>query len=309
MSQSLARLYEALGLTPDLVGAEDLDEATALLQARMRILAEEVLEAEAAGLTLAVAVGDEAAYPALYRLHVGARDLLTMSLPAPVARWVREALESPESEVAEELQRGLASLAAAPDAPPATRALARLLLFEAVRVSLLVAEHLSGSSIAAVGAGSADIDEIAEQEVGAWIASLAELVGDDPEVRPLEVLVSAALLRLNHRVDELKVELAQTSDSLVERLRLRAAFDLKLRDMEASDAILARNAFAAAIDEDRREIEALQSEHAFALRDRRRDALDQQVSRLRRRMARGEWPRRRGAAFVDLVAGDPERDE
>jgi hypothetical protein len=306
MSQNLARLYAALGLTPELVGEEDLEHATAMLQARMRVLAEEVLEAEAAGRTLASAVTDEEAFPALHQLHVAARDLLTMSLPAPLARWVREALESPESPVSEELQRGLAALAAAPEAPPASRALARLLLFEAVRVSLLVAEHLSGTSIEAVGAGQRDVDEIAEQEVGAWIASLSELAGEDPEVRPLEILVSAALLRLNHRVDELRVELTRVGEELVDALRLRASFDVKLRDMEAADAILARNAFAVAIDEERREIEDLQKEHAFVLGDRRRAALDQQVSRLRRRMARGEWPRRRSPAFVDLVADAPD---
>ncbi len=308
MSESLARLYEVLGLTPALLDEEELDHAVAMLQARLRILAEETLEAEAAGRTLASAVADEETFPALHRLHVGARDLLTISLPATLANWVREALATPDSEVSEALQRGLASLAASPDAPPSSRALARLLLFEAVRISLLVAEHLSGSSIEAVGAGPSDVDEIAEQEVGAWIASLAELTGDDPEVRPLELLVASALLRLNHRVDELRGEITRVGEEMIESLRMRAAFEVKLRDMEAADAVLARNAFAVAFGEPRLEVEELQQEHPI-LRDRRRDALDQQVSRLRRRMARGEWPTRRSPAFMDLVIEPGQRDD
>lgn len=294
---TLRRLYESLDLAPILSTAE-LERGLEQLQARLARLAVEVVDAAAQGRRLAAAVDDELGFPSLHRLHLGLRDLLTMSLPAPLIGWVKQALAAPESPLHDGFQRGLAQLAAEPSAPPASRALARLFLFEAVRVHLLVAEHLSGSSIAAVGGLPRDVDAIAEAEVDRWIASAAHL---DTEVRPLNVLVAASLLSLEQHVDDLKNVLARIEDDLATAFRLRADLELKLRDMDAADAVLIRNAFAPALDEQRVEVERLQAEHPLLLGDRRRDALDQQVSRLRRRMTAGDWPTRRSPALIDLI--------
>jgi hypothetical protein len=296
---TLSRVYESLGLVP----TEDLIRGLAQLEARMARLAVEAVDAEAQGRSLADAVDDEHNFPTLHRLHIGVRDLLTMSLPPPLLGWVKQVLAAPESPVTDGLQRGLAALAADAGAPPTARALARLLLFEAVRVNLVVAEHLSGSSIAAVGALPGDIDAIAEAQVNRWIADDA---GDGDKVRPLNVLVAAGLVALERHIDDLKDVLARLSGDLNDAFRLRAALELKLREMDAADAVLIRNAFAPALDEQRLEVERLAAEHPLLLGARRRDALDQQVSRLRRRMVEGDWPRRRGTALIDLLAESDE---
>src|SRR5262249_25309922 len=157
----------------------------------------------------------------------------------PLVAWARQALAAPEPPALEDLQRGLAALAASDDAPPASRALARLFLFEALRVNLIVAEHLSGSSIAAVGGLPADIDAIAEAEVDRYVALAAEI---DAEVRPLNVLVAAGLIALEQHVGDLKGVLARIEDDLATAFRVRAALELKLREMDAADALLIRNA-------------------------------------------------------------------
>jgi len=298
---SLRRVYESLGLAPDVMTPEELERGLDQLGARLNRLAVELVDAQAQGLRLAQAAADELDYPILHRLHLGIRDVLTLSLPPPLAAWARQTLASPDTPVLDDFQRGLAALAAADDAPPASRALARLFLFEAVRVNLIVAEHLSGSSIAAVGALPADVDAIAEAEVDEYVARAAAI---DAEVRPLNVLVAAGLLALEQHVGELKGVLARIEDDLATAFRLRAALELKLRDMDAADALLIRNAFAPALDEQRLEVERLQAEHPLLPGERRRDAIDQQVSRLRRRIAAGDWPERRSPALIDLLTGE-----
>jgi len=298
---SLRRVYESLGLAPGVMTPEELERGLDQLGARLNRLAVELVDAQAQGLRLAAAAANELDYPILHRLHLGIRDVLTLSLPAPLAAWARQTLAAPELPIFDDFQRGLAALAAAHDAPAPSRALARLFLFEAVRINLIVAEHLSGSSIAVVGALPADVDAIAEAEVDEYVARAASV---DAEVRPLNVLVAAGLLSLEQHVGELKGVLARIEDDLATAFRLRAALELKLRDMDAADALLIRNAFAPALDEQRLEVERLQTEHPLLLGERRRDAIDQQVSRLRRRIAAGDWPERRAPALIDLLTED-----
>ncbi len=303
---TIHRLYEQLGLQA-ILSPDDLARGLAQLQGTLRRLAVEAADAEAQGRRLSDAADDDVGFPTLHRLHAGVRDALTMTLPAEVTGWVRHIMAEPESPIADELMAGLARLAATRDASVSTeiRAVARLLLFQAVRINLIVAEHLSGSSIAVVGAEAYDLDRIAEAEVGRWIA----IAGSDDEgededlvgVRPLEVLVAAALVHLDEHVSELKSMLARVEDDLVTAFRLRSELELKLRDMEAADAVLIRNAFAPAIQEQRLEVERLQAHHPLVLGERKRAAIDQQVSRLRRRIAAGDWPTRRAPALIDLI--------
>jgi len=308
MSQSLAvlsslrRIYESLGLAPEILSAEELERGLEQLGTRLARLAVEVADAEAQGRRLAEAAANEMDFPMMHRLHLGLRDILTVSLPAPLAAWARQVLDGPESPIVDDFQRGLAALAASAEAPPASRALARLFLFEAVRVHLIIAEHLSGSSIAAVGALPVDIDAIAEDEVDRFVAAAAAGDAELRDVRPLNVLVAAGLLSLEERVDDLKGVLARIEDDLATAFKVRAKLELKLREMDATDAVLIRNAFAPALDEQRLEVERLKAEHPLLLGDRRRDAIDQQVSRLRRRIAAGDWPERHAPALIDLIA-------
>jgi hypothetical protein len=278
-----------------------------ILRDTLQQVAEEAAEAQARGLSLTAAAADEAAFPTLRRLHLGIRDVLTMSLPAPLAAWARELVSRPDPPIAEDLIRGLSQLAGDASSPPDARALARVLLHQAVRINLIVAEHLSGSSIAALGAAEEDVDRIAEAQVDRWLALGAE---DTTGVRPLPVLVAAALAHLDAHLDNLKTALARLQDDLAVANRVRAELELKLRDMESSDAVLVKNTFAGeADDEPRISIEELQERHPLLLGERSRAALDQQVSRLRRRIASGEWPQRRGTALIDLIKEAEEAED
>src|SRR5262249_39633732 len=154
MSQSLAvlpslrRIYESLGLAPEIISPDELERGLDQLGTRLARLAVEGAGATDQGRRLGAAPPHQHDFPRMRPLPLALRAILTLSLPAPLAAWARQVLDGPDSPIVDDFQRGLATLAAAHDGPPASRALARLFLFEAVRVHLLIAEHLSGSSIA-----------------------------------------------------------------------------------------------------------------------------------------------------------------
>src|SRR5262249_18172124 len=297
-------LVPAVKRLVDTFGVPGLERGVEQLQAALVRLWVEALDAEAKGRSLTDAAEDDATFPALHRLHLAVHDILTMSLPPELQGWARAFLARPDHGFFDELQRGLGRLAAS-DGP--ARALGRVLLYQAVRLNLMIAEHLSGSSIASVGGQARDLDLIAEAEVARWIEhASAAPPGDE---RPLELLVAAGLTDLGRHLEDLKDVVRRVDEDLVSAFRLRAELELKLRQMDAADAVLIRNAFAPALDEQRREVDALRDEHSMVLRDRSRDAIDQQVSRLKRRIAGEDWPERRRKAIIDLIAEAEERDE
>jgi hypothetical protein len=301
---SLVDLVPSVKRLVDAFGVPGLERGVEQLQAALVRLWVEALDAAAKGRGLTDAAEDEATFPALHRLHIAVHDILTMSLPAELLGWAKAFLARPDTGFFDDLQRGLGRLAAG-DGP--ARALGRVLLYEAVRLNLIIAEHLSGSSIASVGGQARDVDLIAEAEVARWIEhAQAEPSGDE---RPLELLVAAGLQDLSRHIAELKDVVRRVDEDLVSAFRLRAELELKLRQMDAADAVLIRNAFAPALDEQRREVEALRDQHAMVLGERSRDAIDQQVSRLKRRIAGEDWPERRRKAIIDLIAEAEEADE
>src|SRR5512138_3419072 len=84
---TLVLIYESLGLP-----SAQLARGVAQLEARMARLAVEAADAEAQGRRLTDVVDDEHNYPSLHRLHLGVRDLLTMSLPSTLIGWVKQVL-------------------------------------------------------------------------------------------------------------------------------------------------------------------------------------------------------------------------
>jgi hypothetical protein len=293
---SVKRLVDAFGIPGLERGAQQLQSALLRLWV-------EAVDAEARGTGLVDAAEDEASFPSLHRLHVAVHDILTMSLPPELQGWAEAFLARPDTEFFDELSRALGRLAASDGA---LRPLGRVLLYQAVRLNLLIAEHLSGTSIAVVGGQARDVDLIAEAEVGRWIEHAAEAPPGDE--RPLELLVAAGLVDLERHVADLHDVVRRVDGDLASAFRVRAALELKLREMDAADAVLIRNAFAPAIDEQRREVDQLREEHPMLLGERSRDAIDQQVSRLKRRIAGEDWPERRRKAIIDLIA-EAENDD
>jgi hypothetical protein len=66
-----------------------------------------------------------------------------------------------------------------------------------------------------------------------------------------------------------------------------AAIERSLRDLEAVDALLVHNEVASYLGEQRLSVQELQRQHPVVLDGMTRAALDQRISRLRRRLAAG----------------------
>src|SRR6185369_14411422 len=96
----------------------------------------EAAMAEARGVPLAVAVRDLSQFPYLFQLHVGITDMLTKELP-PELRTLAERLMALDLPGLRGFNGTLAQLAMGA-AGDAERGAARVFLYEAVRVALVV---------------------------------------------------------------------------------------------------------------------------------------------------------------------------
>lgn len=299
---------------------EHLEQGLVELEAVLLRIANEAHEAEARRVPLIEAVQDDVTFPALHRLHVGVRDFLTFELPKPFIDWFTSFMERPTSPLGEELQVALGRMALSASVPAAGSALARVLLFEAIRLNVLLMDHIpaavergTDSSVAALAVPTLvrqavddrDIDAIADRQLSWWIKAASEIPGD---VRPLNVLFAAAMVELNQQAEGLKEVLARVSGEIARELEARHELERRLQQMNAPDAVLIRNVASEALGEQRLTVERLQRNHPLALEGRSRNALDQQTSRLVRRIESGCWPTRRAPAVIDILAKKLKED-
>lgn len=304
---ALASITSALPTPPAQTGV-DVQE----LRAELEEIAVEALRAGLEGLPIHEAVRDPA-YVALADFHRGLRDALLLEIPQELQPWVKgiatQSTGGPSVEAFfdQMVQRAAASTPVDHEASPEQlqAALAELMLFETVRLRLLVAAW-SSVEFESLGGSESDIDEIAGIEVEVL---LHEPMLADPEVRPLAVMVASASVALARDAADRADELRHVSESERERLRMQARLRAALRELRLPESILLQNALANLLGEDRLELPDLQAEHPVALGGLSRQAMDQRVSRGRRALTQpsSQWPSRRRPSLFDLLrAPDPD---
>jgi hypothetical protein len=278
-------------------GAELTDLAE--LRDELEVVAAEAELARAEGLSWDRAV-DDPRLPGLRRMHHDLRDAMFVELPEPVRGWVQAQAsgELPTLSFADQLAR--LATQHEPEQPADLQvALAEFLVFESVRLRLLVAAWHSGD-FERLGGEEDDIDQIAAEEVDALLGTAA--LADD-HVRPMHLLFASAHVSLARDAAERADGLARCGDDTRERLEMRARLREALRELRLPESVLLTNALSTLLEQPRRELTDLQSDHALALSGMSRQAMDQRVSRGRRALTQGPsaWPRRRGAALYDLL--------
>jgi hypothetical protein len=273
------------------------------VQAELELVAEEAHQALEQDLPLSTAVRDPR-FPALVRFHQDLRDSLFVELPGELAGWVEQGVAQAGPEGALGFVDALAELArqAGPSHDPAAplqRALAELLVFEALRLRLLLAVWRS-EDFERLGGEESDIDEIACEEIAILLDDPAL---SDARVRPGALMYAAAQVSVAREAAERAEELRRTGDDVRERLLMRARLRAALRELRLPESVLLGNALSALLDEPRLELPELQEARPVALEGMSRQAMDQRVSRGRRALAqpREGWPRRRAAALFDLL--------
>jgi len=287
------------------------------LQGELAEVAAQALEARRNGVGLAAAVADPD-YPALGRFHIDLRDALLVEIPKEIRGFVESAAR-PEAgsgaqafgtalaEIAQEVPRDPAGQDVGEqtgeddDAEPA-HALAEFLVFEAVRLRLLV-QAWQTEDFERLGGGERDIDVIAGREVETL---LAEPALADGEVRPLMLLVAAASVSLAADAQERVHEMRRVGDDVREELAMQARLRKALRELRLPESVLLGNALSGLLGETRQELPDLQRDRPVALDGLSRQAMDQRVSRGRKALTRSQqdWPRRKRPALFDLVSDD-----
>ena len=310
------------------------------LRDELEQVAIEALDARMRGVTLDDAVQD-ARFPNLVAFHDGLRDALLIEIPRELQPWlaaiggesvgralpesVPESMqESPPRQAAVELHASAETISArlsnlqtdlfanAFGADPASAgegpeqlkaALSELLLFEAVRLQLLVTMW-SSTDFESLGGDEQAIDTIAWAEVEALLLEPA-LAEDD--VRPLPVMVAAGSVALARDAADRAEALRLVAEDHRETLRMRARLRAALRELRLTESVLLENALSGLLGEERRELLELQASRPLALDGLSRQAMDQRVSRGRRALTQGpdKWPSRRRPALFDLLRHRP----
>lgn len=273
------------------------------LRAELEAVAEEARQALDQHLPLAAAVADPR-FPTLVRFHQDLRDSLFVELPRELAGWVEQGVAQAGPDGALGFVDALAALArqAGPGHDPESplqRALAELLVFEALRLRLLLAVWGS-EDFERLGGEETDIDVIAWEEVAILLDHPAL---SDARIRPGALMYAAAQVSVAREANERAEALRRSSDDVRERLLMRARLRAALRELRLPESVLLGNALSALLDEPRLELPELQEARPVALEGMSRQAMDQRVSRGRRALTqpREGWPRRRNAALFDLL--------
>jgi hypothetical protein len=169
-------------------------------------------------------------------------------------------------------------------------------LFEGVRLNLIIFAKWHPHETLGVGVEMGDLDRIAEAHIARWMTE-GPAVPDD--VRPLHLLVAAAVRALSVHARQLTEGLAHLQRDFLDAAKRRAAVEELLSEMDVCDALLIRNEMAPYLEEQRLTVELLQERHDLVLGDVSRNALDQRVRRARKKSR--DSLRRRRVALLDLL--------
>ena len=261
-------------------------------------------QAHTLGLSFTEAIRDPR-LPALGAMHRALRDALLMEIPGELLPLMEGARMDQVGAALQAMSRELADGPSAEGSPE--RALAGFMVFEAVRLRLLVSAWDS-EDFERVGGTEDDVDHIADRVVTALLHD-PELAHE--EIRPLRVMFAAASVFLASDAEARARALIHVGEDLREELRMQARLRRALRSLRLPEAVLLENALAPLLGTDRLDLSRLQSAHPLALDGLSRQAMDQRVSRGRRalRRAPAHWPVRRRPALFDLLRADlPGRD-
>ena len=276
------------------------------LRSELEQVALQAREALDEGIPLHLAVVDPR-FDALVAFHQDLRDSLFVELPRELRSWVEQGVATAGPEGALGFIDALAELArqAGPaDAPaaPLQRALAELLVFEGIRLRVLLTVWQS-EDFERLGGEESDVDAIAWEEV---VRLLDHPALEDARVRPGPLMYAAAQVSVAREATERAEALRRSGDEVRERLIMRARLQAALRQLRLPESVLLGNALSTLLDEPRMELTDLQRSRPVALDGLSRQAMDQRVSRGRRALTHSpdRWPRRRGVALFDLLGPD-----
>lgn len=300
----LTQLVADLGFSTFLPQAA-LDAALTDLELGVGQLLADVERAQRRNIPLRVAVHDDG-FPYLARFHGHLHDAFVMEVPSELVPILRRLVRMPSPQWSQELLDDMCIVARSPRARPDERALARLVIFEGVRVNLFVAAWRTDGGFEGIGGSRRDLDDIADAELARLLA--IPLAEDATErYRPFATTVASALVRLRDHVDAL-----WAAQALIEDLRKecegRARLEMLLRRADPVDAVVLRNQLDRSPRQQPVPVARLPFEHPLLLDGHTEHSLNQRSSRATRTLDRNPARlvrRPKPITFIDLLL-EPE---
>jgi hypothetical protein len=295
----LKRLVHEIGLG-SIFPQEVVDAGLDDLELGLGQLLADVERSSRRGLPLNVAVHDHEGYPYLGRFHGFLHDALVNDVPAELLPLMRRVVRMPAPGWTSDMIDALCIVARSTLARSDERALARLLVFEGIRMNLFMVAYRTNGGFEGLGGSRRDLDDVA----AAQLAQLMSFpVQHDDDGLTFATVVASAIVHLKQHVDQL-----WAMQCLVEELRAaceqRARFELLLRQADPIDAALLRNYFDRAHHQQPVPVARLPREHPLILGNQNEASLNTRTHRAiekiqtnQRALAR----RPRPVALADLI--------
>ncbi len=304
LAQHLQAILGASGLADQIGGPEVLREGLAELQRGLALVAVELLAAEAADMPLSEAVFDLTMCPHTARLHGFLRDLLVMDIPAELLPWARKIVQMGPAPDAPEVRLALVHHALRPK-NPASAALARFALFEALVINQRLLIMAASTELDVVGGQHQTVEDIADLEV-LRATALDDYADDLLDLDdPLPVLVAKAFEQLGAHVEDINRELAWATTAVRKGIETRREILAVLAKLPPADAVLLFNEGGLGVEV--LAVEDLQQLHPGLLGGLTRDAVYQRTRRAKakaRRIVSESLDLRRGTSFADLLLSE-----
>lgn len=287
-------LGSILSLYPPTLRTE-LESAMPVLGLAAGRLALEVLDAETKGLSYGEAV-EQPTFPLMAKIHFGLLDQLQCRLTPPIIEGIKTLIEHAADGDFDQARKVIFAIATRHEDPEA--ALARFLLFEAIRLNIYVrtwhAPHLEVWGCIARAEDEA-------QEVLKALLDVPEMHDDD--CRPLNVLVIEMLGRLQRDEAQMMRLLREHVGDVIDEMVVLT---------EATQVVRAFDAPTAAVFRPGRSAEPLGSQriadrypHHFTSAN----AVDKRRSRFREGFDPDEPPAPSGDRLIDILREAIEREE
>jgi hypothetical protein len=290
-------LFDELGFA-SVFPIETLDAGLADIELGLGQLLADVERAWRRNIPLSYAVHDHEAFPYLGRFHGLLHDAFVQDVPAELLPLMRQVVQTSTPGWAADLTDALCIVARSTNARSDERSLARLFVFEGLRVNLLMAAYRTNGGFEGLGGCRRDLDEVAAEQLAELLAlPLAESDAD----LPFASLVASALSRLKLHIDAL-----WSTQCLVEDLRTacedRARLELALRQADPVDAAVLRNYFDRAHHQQPIPVARLPKEHPLILGEHNEASLNTRAHRALEKLQADEQALSRRPRPVTLAA-------
>ncbi len=274
-----------VALYPDWMHKQLEAELPAMTLAMHR-LAGEVLEAEMLGIAYGEAV-DNPRFYLMGRVHYGVADTLQSRIPAEFVEVFREMLQRTEEGDFDDFRQ--LAFATATQKGDLEGALCRFLLWQGMRLNVMIATW-DNPGLEAAGLFDT-VEQEAEKTLKAFL-TVPDML--EPDVRPLNVLVAAAVKHLDAHVGQLRELFARESEAFKEILSAERLVALSRRLDDRHAAVFWPG-------EPHYETSSQQIADRYPQHFSSANAVEAQRSRTKQLLARDGLPEPSGDRAIDLI--------